>query len=330
MHRMPLAVLTTALLIASGCSNAGPETVCICRGPVPEGVLDTACGTVQCVGGIPYRCTGPNTATQEGGTCGGPAPNPRPPDTPDLVFVSVSGHCLGPCAFAYNDEYLHSQGTIEVLAQPFVDAGFDVRALPVSDNFYDQDQAVGFLTLVQSLLDMREQWVANWDNPTRFIVVAHSHGAVWAHIALFVLEGWGMPLPVDVLIDLDGMSLGWQDKAFLGIGDAWGPVIRSHMAETGQTWPFDISRVQDAYDVPGLSLRQDIEDLIPDSVAVNLEVWADDTLSFMDTQANHRLDGSEREVLWFGSGLDHEDCDEPNADAVLWARDQLIALYGGG
>jgi hypothetical protein len=329
MRRWPFAAAVLAALVVAACTNAGPGTECSCAGGVPEGALETTCGTTQCVGGALYRCTGANTAVREG-SCGGPAPNPRPAGTPDVVFVAVSGHCLAPCPYDYNDEYLFSGGTIDVLAQPFLDSGYAVEAVPISDNFYDQEHAYGFLTLVQTLLDMREQLVGSWDNPTRFIVVGHSHGTVWAHLALMVLEEWGVPLPVDVLVDIDGLSLGWEDKVLLGFGDAWAPLIRAHMAETGQTWPFDIANASDSVTIPGQDYLQDVEDLLPNSVAVNLEIWSSDgTLPepVRDSQANHRYDGSERDILWFRSAENHENSDNPGSDTVDWVVGELVALY---
>ncbi len=330
-----LGWLLASILAAvfAGCANERPDGVCACSGAVPGGTLDTPCGTVQCVGGAFYRCMGPNSATQEPGSCGGPAPNPRPPGTPDIVFVAVSGHCVSPsCPYPYNDEYLYSSGTINVLAQPFLEAGLQVEVTPTTDNFYDEPQAYGFLTLMNTLIDMRERLVADWDNPTRFIVVGHSHGTVWAHLALLVMERWGTPFPVDVLVDIDGLSWGWEDKVVAWFGDAWGPIIREHMRETGQTWPFDIADAADSENIPGQPYLQDVEDVVPDSVLVNLEIWSSDgtiPVPVRDSQDNHRLDGSERDILGFNSSRNHEESDDADSDTVRWVRDELISLYGG-
>ncbi len=244
------------------------------------------------------------------------------------MFVAVSGHCLPGCGLSPNAEYLLSRGTVHALAEPFLAEGFAVSAFAATDNFFDEPDALGFLSLVQGLLDIREELVARWDNPTRFIVVAHSHGAVWAHLALFVLEGWGAPLPVDVLVDLDALSLGWEDKAFLGIGDAWAPIIRAHARDTGQMWPFDIANASDSVRIPGLTSPQDIEDVVPDSVLINLEVWSDDGLGVRDSQLNHRLDGSERDLVLFRALENHETTDDPRSQSVTWAARQLRTIYG--
>ena len=330
IRRATAALAVVVMLGTTGCAAMPPEEEsCRCDGDVPEGRLQTACGTTQCVGNVTYRCTGANAAVPEG-RCGEPAPNPRPPGTPDLVFIAVSGHCLVGCPYSYNDEYLVTDGTIDALAQPFLDAGWAVSSFATTDNFHDQPNARGFLTLVQGMLDMREQYVADWDNPTRFIVVGHSHGAVWAHLALHVLEQWGVPLRVDALVDIDGLSLGWEDKVAFGFGDAWGPVIRAHMRDTGQTWPFDIANAADSWGIPGLSTLQDTEDVVPDSVLVNLEIWSSDATfpePVRDSQPNHRLDGSEDNILWFRSTRNHERSDDADSDTVDWVRRELVALY---
>jgi hypothetical protein len=68
------------VLALAGC---GGDAACRCAGDIPEGHLDLACGKSQCVGGVGYRCNGPNqlgadTAVCSGGTpdLGGGNPNP--------------------------------------------------------------------------------------------------------------------------------------------------------------------------------------------------------------------------------------------------------------
>lgn len=291
------------------------------------------CGESACVGGAPFHCTPEADLVRDPGTCGGPPPNPRPSDAPDLVFVAVSGHCFPGCSF--NSEYLTSQGTTQVLANAFSGLGVTVGSVSTTDNFYDYPpgssapQALGFLTLLATLEQLRDEWIADFDNPTRVIVVAHSHGAVWAHLALHVLEQEGNPLPVDVLIDIDGISISWEnDTGTAFIGDEWASVIEQYDASTGTTWPFPIDHPTDAFTIPGLADPQDIEDIVPDSALVNLEIWSDDGLGVRDTQHNHRLDGSEDNIGWFQSTVNHETSDEPGSDGVAWAVEELRLVYG--
>jgi hypothetical protein len=337
-----IAVLGLVLgLLGSGCQ----QSACECVGAIPGGSLDVACGARQCAGGVLYECTGPGTATAVAPSCA-PAPmpdpdpmptptNPRPAGLPDVVIIGVSGHCFGFGCPSFNTENLASAGTLDVLAEPFYARGIDVEILAATDNFYDQPigsaspTAYGFLSLDLTLRYIRDTYIADYDDPTRVIVVGHSHGAVWAHIALNVLEQEGAPLPVDVLIDIDGVSPGFEGKAIplTGVGDAWGPVIRAHAESTGRRWPFPIWNVEDAINIPGVAEPQDIEDVVPRTVLVNLEIWADDAVFFMDSQPNHRTDGSTTNIFWTRSAEGHESADAPTAVGVLWARDSLREIY---
>lgn len=272
----------------------------------------------------------------------GRAPNPRPAGTPDVLFIAVSGHCdPRTCGTAPNEEYLGGAGTITALERPFVDAGAIVGAEYFTDNFYDEPTAlppsIGFLHLLNELEWARDTLVADWDNPTRIIVVAHSHGTVWAHTALHVLEQRGAPIPVDILIDFDAVSWGWEAKVAAGFGDAWSNVIVEYTTRTGTAWPFGIWNATDSWGVPGVVALQDVEDVVPNSVRNNFEIWSREPPSFppeaCDREPNHRMDGSAFPAAaiglsFFPSTEDHSGCDNPGSDAVEWATNGIRFLYG--
>lgn len=333
----PACLLAVVLLAA--CANAPPDE-CLCEGVVPGGRLDVACGETQCVDGTLYECTGPNTATPRG-TCG-VAGNPRPPDAPDVVIFAVSGHCSPTsCVAGYNPEYLVSErATHRPLTDLFAAQGISVQVGAYSDTFYNlADPATGevvdygFRQLLADLEAVRDDWIADFDNPTRVIVLAHSHGTVWAHTALLLLEWWGDPIPVDILIDLDGTSVGWEDDLVTGfVGDTWALVIRAYDAETGMVWPFDIANPGNGWTVPGVSGDQGTEDIVPDSVIANLEVFNDDfgpidTL-LRDGDPNHRRDGSQRDIFRVSSVQGHTDLTYPGTDAMNWVAESVRTLYG--
>jgi hypothetical protein len=302
LRSMAVVVPGVIALVASGCTN-GRSGRCECVGSVVGGALDIACGEIQCVGGVGYECTGPNEARAVSGACG-PTGNPRPAGTPDFLIIAVSGHCLYDCPGGYNTEYLLSDRTLDAIAQPLLDAGYSVEAIATTDNIYDQPLgaadplAYGFDTLMAEMQWGRDTLVADWDNPTRIIVVGHSHGTVWAHTALRVMEEWGTALPVDILIDIDGISIGWDDDtATFFIGDGWSVPLQAYARDSGIAWPFDIWRATDRYPVPGLSVPQDIEELVPDTTIVNLEIWSNDLTGVRDRQPNVRLDGSSENIF---------------------------------
>lgn len=261
-----------------------------------------------------------------GGGGGGGDFNPRPDDAPPAVIVGVSGHCFDDCP-EYNPEYLFDRGTLHEMAYVFNDHGLDVLLLPFSDNFYtwvDQDDevlAAGFLDLVATLEYIEEEWVADYDNPTRVIVAAHSHGTVWAHTALFLQP----ELPVDLLVDLDGESAGWEGYASFG-GDGWEDVIEDYVDEYDPDWPFDISNAANAWNIPGQSSLQDVEDVVPDNVWLNIEVASSSPI-IQDGEPNHRLDGSTDDIYRAEFAEDHGGVTWPGSEPIEWVREVVEVAY---
>lgn len=257
----------------------------------------------------------------------------RPAEAPDFLIVAVSGHCNpARCGTSYNDEYLHFEGTVDAIAEPMTSAGFSVGYIAFTDNFYDEPvggtpSALGYLSLLGTLANVRDQWISDFANPTRLIVVGHSHGAVWSHLALHTLDGWGTPVPVDFLIDLDAVSDGWQEKAFLGFGDDWGNVLYGYTVREGVSWPFDPWNVVDAFSVPGVGNAEDIEDIVPASALINIEVWSSDGTSIRDRDQNHRRDGSLTDLYFFMSEENHENTVLPRSDAVQAVQQALRDGY---
>jgi hypothetical protein len=181
----------------------------------------------------------------------------------------------------------------------------------------------GFLTLLYEIDLVLDYWIADFDNPTRVIVVAHSHGGVWAHSALMLRP----LLPVDVLIDLDTNALCWEEDLVCGfIGDHWKSEIDYYVQEEDPGWWFDVGNAADSWDVPGMTYLQDIEDLVPNSVLLNLEVHGNSSLAY-DNQYNHRLDGSQTGLWGHYFDESHREITYAGSDAMEWVADSLEAVY---
>lgn len=263
------------------------------------------------------------------------APRLRPAGTPDFLIFAVSGHCdPTTCGTGANIEYLFREGTVEAVAAPMADRGFVVHAFLAVDGFYDDPPgsadpaSFGFLSLLAEMRSARDTLVAGWDNPTRIIVLAHSHGTVWAHLALHVLEQEGNPLPVDILIDLDAVSDGWEDKIALGFGDAWGAVLQNYTTSTGTVWPFAVWDPADAWTVAGSSVVRDIEDIVPLSAVANLEVWSMDGTFIRDTDFNVRVDGTTTNFAFFHAAENHGGTVSPTSSSIRWVQENIVAAYG--
>ncbi len=246
-----------------------------------------------------------------------------------MVVIGVSGHGLG--AEIYNPDYLGMQGTLDVFADAYTVRGQNVVTYAFTDNLQSYETpggvplAYGFLSLLATLETINRDWISTFDNPTRVVVVAHSHGTVWAHIALHVLEQRGEPIPVDFLIDIDAVSTGWEsDLGTFFIGDNWATEIINYSTAQGLTWPFPIWDAEDAFAIPGVAEAQDIEDVVPFSVRANLEVWSSDATGISDIDPNHRSDGSiPAGYRFFVSASNHETTDNPSSDAVSWALREI-------
>ncbi len=263
--------------------------------------------------------------------------NPRPEGAPDVVVISVSGHQLGesgPCDIVDQARrllacpYLDDRGTTDAVMAPARDAGLAVGGFEYGDSIHtwtypDSEVVVlyGFLDMVSTFNFVEERWVTGLDNPSRVVVVAHGHGVVWAHTAAMLHPD----LPIEALIDLDGESLAWEeDDRSLDPwdGDQWGPMLRSFSRSEDVDWAFDIWDAADVWSVPGLPDPQDIEDVVPDNVLLNLEVASSD-LVLRDREPNHRLDGTTDGIHRRTFDERHQDVAQPDSAAVQWVSEAL-------
>lgn len=263
-------------------------------------------------------------------------PISRPADAPDVFLLTVAGHCLpimGLCDGNFNPEYLSHAGTAEALATPLREAGLDVETMAFVDGWYTwvdtegEVLAAGFLDLVAHLQLAHLGWMNGFDDPTRIVLVGHGHGAVWAHLAVHVVP----EVSVEVLVDLDGMSAGWDDdEGYYGVGDDWPAVIPGFVAEDDQVWPVEAWRAEDAWPVEGRTDLWDIEDVVPPNVVLNLEVHStpspfQEGSNVFDGETNLRSDGSTDGIRLFTSEEDHDRVYDPESDSLAWVAKKILA-----
>jgi len=253
-------------------------------------------------------------------------PSYRPAGSPDVLILSVSGHCFDCFGQEYNDEYMLDRGTPQAVAAVYERRGLTTAIWDYGDAFYtwvdgDDDVLVwGWLDLVAHLRSVERRWMRGFVDPTRIVVVAHSHGTVWAHSAL-----WETGVPVETLIDLDGVCLAWEDDSWsFGMGDAWMSVIDTYTASSGEPAWFDLANGCDSWSVPGVDRPQDIKEVVPDSARLNLEVTSSDWLLY-DANVNWRADGTYGDIYGFSSEENHSGVLDPQSDAMRWVVDALEA-----
>jgi len=259
----------------------------------------------------------------------------RPADAPDVFVLVVSGHCLpimGLCDGNFNPEYMSHAGTPDALATALTDADHDVRTGAYVDGWYtwvdteDVVLAAGFLDLVATLQLVNDAWMRGFSNPTRLVLVGHGHGVVWTHLAAYAAPS----VPIEVLVDLDGHSSGWDDdEGYFGVGDDWPAFIPGYVEADEQTWTIDAWIAADSWSVSGVPDSQDIEDVVAPTAVLNLEVQSTPDVfqqeyEVFDGDANHRPDGGTKGIRTFTSTGDHYSVYEPGSDSMNWVIEEIL------
>jgi hypothetical protein len=264
-----------------------------------------------------------------GATNGGSVLNPRPGDAPDVVLLSVSGHdgALNAvlCTSDTNRSYLADPGeAVDGIVAALQDRGLTVEVANFADRLAapdlnqdgqpDNTEQYGFSELLATMEDVYDNWMAGFDNPTKLVIVAHSHGAVWAHVATSVMSH----VPVSCLVTLDGVCLLW-DCEHADEVTAW-------VAANSVQVPWDIAHPCGIWQIPGKTALYDTKDVAFDNVVLNLEVESSDPF-VSDCCENVRLDGSSKGILTFVSGESHNEVRQADGAAMTWVED-TIRLQG--
>ncbi len=223
---------------------------------------------------------------------------------PDVALFLVSGHD-GPPDGQISDEYLSRLDD----AGPYLHALAKGSTRTAQSFFYaDHDENVeaggtalfagpGYPRLLADLTWAAQRWPAS----TRIVVVAHSHGGVWAHAALRDLNatlGVGRVL----LIDLDTNAFGFTGTH--GSSTGVGPVGSD---TPGDPW---------------------ITNLVPSCVAEGFEVQSPSTL--YDNVLNVRTDGTTTGLSSLPPTDDHTGVHTPGTPSMDAVRDWLLARLEGG
>ncbi len=251
----------------------------------------------------------------------------RPAEAPDFVVLSVSGRTidfLSPfCPPECNEPYLGAPGdAAEAVALDLVDRGYSVqRADYIAALFsYDDDadgeaDRLGFLQLVEDLNTIGELWIEGFDDPTRIVLVCHSHGCVWGHMAVSVTPD----VPVWALVSLAGVCTQGESDC--------GAEVGNHFAANGTPYAWDLADPCAQWTIPGLADPADTDDVTFPSAATNLEVRANArSFGIQDTAPNHRPDGTREGIETLDPGEDdHSQVHDPARTSMRWVRDRILA-----
>jgi len=250
-----------------------------------------------------------------------------PATRPDVVVLSVSGHDgalnAALCVSDTNRAYLGDPGeAVGAVAQTFADLGLTVAVVDLSDRLSgpdadrdglsDRPDQMGFIELLLLMERIYQDWMVGQAVPTRLVIVAHSHGGVWAHIATSVMSH----VPVSYLVTLDGICLLWECEH----EDA----VRDWVRRDSPGFAWDISVPCAAWSVPGFPGLLDTKDVVFDNVDINLEVQSTD-LFVSDDQDNTRLDGSQAGIATYVAPEGHNGVRDETSDAVAWVTAMIAA-----
>ncbi len=259
-----------------------------------------------------------------------PLPNPRPEGAPDFVLLTVSGHggvlSAITCSSEDNRSYLDDPGeAADRLREVFEDGGLELTEEHFADLLYppdangdgvsDDPDKLAFVNLLDLLDWIYLNWIADYEDPTRIVLVAHSHGATWAHIAVSIRQH----IPIAYLVTLDGICFYWECEH--------GEDVKDWMDNSGEQLAWDISEPCDAFSVPGRSERMSAKDVAFPNVEVNLEVRSSDFL-VSDCCTNLRLDGSRSGIYTYDSPESHANVTLADSEAMDWVVFMIEQLEG--
>ena len=262
----------------------------------------------------------------------------RPASSPDYYILGISGKCLRDALGRYcfnllpsrtsaarltaqntrnNWNYLQPRGTLDAVATAVRKRGWSVAVKGYAASLQDRvntssgttETHPGFLSLYQDVQTIFWRDIYGVRNPSRLILVAHSHGTVYSHLLT-----WMEPnLPVEIQVDLDGVCAYWQtdnqgdfrDANFLP-GLDFEAVCRTRDSAQGGS-PGDLQNVTFA------------------NVRSNLDVHSNDPL-LLDLTPNRRPNGSAQDIWSADFQEDHSGVTNVGSQAMAWVTQSVFNL----
>ncbi len=250
-----------------------------------------------------------------------PAGAARPADAPDVLILAFSGRCdPSVCVAPDGNSDDLARDTLPALIDALADAG--VNASFLSYRAHVEDHPLlgrGYRSANADVERLLADAIARRRDPTRLVLLGHSHGTQFAHLLAF--EHPEVAFEASVL--LDSVCLAWDadhartlvEALAPGVG-TWGPTTEDHVG-------------CDVLDVPGVG-RRDLGDVVPWNVTASLEIQSGGQVMGLvrDVTPNLRLDGSTLalDLVRFPE-VHHRDIDEPGSPAfpviVSWLTSRL-------
>lgn len=241
-----------------------------------------------------------------------PTPTPAPP-APGVALFFVSGHGFPPRS------YLNETGGPDLTS--FLESiGYMVEPRYYIDGAYPAGGFGGYVSLTEDL-----RLTDRFDVPrgTRIVMVAHSHGSVWANAAAYNAPG----ILIDCTVLLDASSFEWSsthsgETGFIGFD----PVEHFDVGVYVE-WP--------QYPLPSEATgTYDLEDIAPANVRRMLEVrsgaYPPAGSERYDEKWNIRETGTVDGIEPFFSDSTHTDVHQVGSDTLAIVKAWLIDPNGCG
>ncbi len=265
-----------------------------------------------------------------------PARGVRPDGAPDLVIIAFSGHCGLVCntrnTWSYLDRASEGTGGVAVLdgiVRAYQRLGFNAIETFSASSFVtshyssisDEIEA-GYLQAQAYLDDVKAEWIDGYDDPTRVVVLGHSHGTVWASL----LAMNNLDVTFDAFISLDAICWMWWNKH------------KQYIHETFVEGPWQIPFPLDQGDpcgtlaIPGVAKRMNINDVVSANVIYGLEarttvrLFSFDPNVLADDDVNVRINGSSQNIWGVTAGESHANLGKYYNESILWLGSMLEAL----
>lgn len=260
--------------------------------------------------------------------------NPRPVGSPDVVVISFSGRCTSlnlSCVPPFdNHTYLEEPSNLarQAVGAAFESLGLTVGYADVSAfvrehySYVSGTHEPGYADAAAALERIQREWIADFDNPTRLVLLAHSHGTVWAS-----LLAWNHPnIAFDYFIYLDGICSLWEADNLINQ-----PLVQDYYAGLGRLTPWPINQTGGVCDLSYTSLSGawDINDLVPWNVTYALEVRSKNGVPnyVWDDDMNVRADGSRDFISTIEQfGETHSDVAKAGSAAMFWVTNMIDTL----
>jgi len=238
---------------------------------------------------------------------------------PDLMLFFVSGH-TGLVNGNTASSYLDATAGPEIIADLRA-AGYSVEFEYYIDNAVKVGNYGGYTELVGDMAFARDELQTKG---TKSLVIAHSHGSVWAHAAIESVDD----LTVTALVDLDASSFGWDEVGHASQNNIIGgdPKGRFTINQT-RTCPNFPTAPSDG------STAYDLEDVIFANVRFALEVRGSQRPFIVgelyDDKWNIRDDGNIDGLSCYYSDLPfgaHSEVHRTNGATIAYVKGWLRAI----